>query len=571
MVEVLHAPILVCTVDYLIPATEGVKGGKQIVPMLRLMSSDLILDEPDEFGLEDLPALTRLVHWAGLLGSKVLLSSATIPPAMAQALFEAYQHGRQCYMREAKKQEQTQAIVCAWFDEFTAISQTCLGTEAFQQAHTKCVNKRLSALDQHQHISRYAKILSMPIQDKNRLVIEVAKYLQAACVLLHQEHHEQEQQYRYSVGLMRFANIQPLIAIAQALMSLSVADGFELHFCVYHSQFTLAQRSAIEEKLDRILKRHQKNALWSQEEVRNTVLRKPDKQHLFIVLATSVAEVGRDHDYDWAIVEPSSARSLIQLAGRLQRHRQLAVNTPNLLIWEQNYRALSQAITPTQAVFTQPGFERSQIRYLRDKNVQQCLIKRQYEFPNSKVSISTEWDLHKLNEKMPKDFGNLIHLEHAAYYQVLLGFGKNSPHQKDNTALCTRGYAKLWWQKQPFWSGELQRRQGFRCSAPELVWLRLISEQGKPAWYYRDEHDYDKIKLLEKGRIQTLSLQPTMGNTWWFEQTEEERYEEIAEALQSNMKYIQYVFGEIRIADYSHGAGAQIYHYHPQLGIFKQA
>lgn len=35
------------------------------------------------------------------------------------------------------------------------------------------------------------------------------------------------------------------------------------------------------------------------------------------MLATAVAEVGRDHDYDWAIVEPSSMRSIIQLAGRV--------------------------------------------------------------------------------------------------------------------------------------------------------------------------------------------------------------------------------------------------------------
>ena len=33
--------------------------------MLRLMSSDLVLDEPDDFDQSDLPALTRLVHWAG--------------------------------------------------------------------------------------------------------------------------------------------------------------------------------------------------------------------------------------------------------------------------------------------------------------------------------------------------------------------------------------------------------------------------------------------------------------------------------------------------------------------------
>lgn len=64
--QLVSAPVLVSTIDYLMPATEGTRGGKQIAPMLRLLTSDLVLDEPDDFGLEDLPALCRLVNWAGL-------------------------------------------------------------------------------------------------------------------------------------------------------------------------------------------------------------------------------------------------------------------------------------------------------------------------------------------------------------------------------------------------------------------------------------------------------------------------------------------------------------------------
>lgn len=66
--DLLSAPMLVCTVDHLAPATESLRAGRQIAPMLRLMSSDLVLDELDDYGLDDLPALTRLVYWAGLLG-----------------------------------------------------------------------------------------------------------------------------------------------------------------------------------------------------------------------------------------------------------------------------------------------------------------------------------------------------------------------------------------------------------------------------------------------------------------------------------------------------------------------
>ncbi|NGO91263.1 MAG: type I-F CRISPR-associated helicase Cas3, partial [Halomonas sp.] len=80
----LAAPLLVCTVDHLVPATESQRGGRQIAPMLRLMSSDLVLDELDDFDIDDLPALTRLVHWAGLLGTRVLVSSATLPPSLVK-------------------------------------------------------------------------------------------------------------------------------------------------------------------------------------------------------------------------------------------------------------------------------------------------------------------------------------------------------------------------------------------------------------------------------------------------------------------------------------------------------
>lgn len=91
--KLLSAPMLVCTVDHLAPATEALRAGRQIAPMLRLMSADLVLDELDDYDLDDLPALTRLVHWAGMLGTRVVLSSATLPPALVEGMFVAYQAG----------------------------------------------------------------------------------------------------------------------------------------------------------------------------------------------------------------------------------------------------------------------------------------------------------------------------------------------------------------------------------------------------------------------------------------------------------------------------------------------
>ena len=111
----LASPIVSCTVDHIIQASECKRGGKYIAPMLRLLSGDLILDEPDDFNHEDLPALARLVHMAGLLGSKVLLSSATLPPDLIAGLFKAYKAGRVVFNQSQNKP--APQIVCAWFDE----------------------------------------------------------------------------------------------------------------------------------------------------------------------------------------------------------------------------------------------------------------------------------------------------------------------------------------------------------------------------------------------------------------------------------------------------------------------
>lgn len=116
--KLISAPVLVSTIDHLMPATESKRGGKQIAPMLRLLSADLVLDEPDDFGLEDLPALCRLVNWAGMLGSRVLLSSATLPPSLIKTLFDAYQTGRQQFNQAQFADAKEQPIYCAWIDEF---------------------------------------------------------------------------------------------------------------------------------------------------------------------------------------------------------------------------------------------------------------------------------------------------------------------------------------------------------------------------------------------------------------------------------------------------------------------
>ena len=97
---------------------------------------------------------------------------------------------------------------------------------------------------------------------------------------------------------------------------------------------------------------HDPEQIWQLPEVQQA-LTTPEQHHLFVVLGTSVLEVGRDFDADWGIIEPSSMRSLIQFAGRIQRHRQQVPECENLVILERNVRALRGETV----AYCRPGFE----------------------------------------------------------------------------------------------------------------------------------------------------------------------------------------------------------------------
>lgn len=398
--KLLHAPILVSTIDHLTPATEGVRGGRQIVPMLRLLTSDLVLDEPDEFDLNDLPALARLVNWAGMLGAKVLLSTATMPPALAYALFEAYQEGRTAFNTATNQAITKKSVVCAWFDEFSVQVSEQENIQSFIKAHDEFIQKRIAKLNQDNSIFRKAKLLEIAAATELPPLNTMSVVIRQGMVALHQDHHQKHASgKKVSIGLVRIANINPLVAIAKLLYTYPVPENFRIHYCVYHSQYPLAQRAFIETKLDQALNRKDPEAIWNCPEIQHALSHYPEQNQLFVVLATSVAEVGRDHDYDWAIAEPSSMRSIIQIAGRIQRHRRQTPKTENFYILAKNYKALKGK----EIAYEKPGFE-SKYRKLRSHDLDEILNNQQYAIPRATPSIFCP-PLNKENRKPP--FQNL--------------------------------------------------------------------------------------------------------------------------------------------------------------------
>ncbi len=554
--ELLSAPVLVTTIDHLIPATEGIRGGKQIAPMLRLFTSDLVLDEPDDFDINDLPALCRLVNWAGLLGSRVLFSSATLPPALIQTLFNAYRAGRQDYQLACGQPGAPVNICCAWFDEYETTQQDVVDAYQFQEQHNIFVNKRIGRLKETVPL-RKAELVPIisETREVDNVINTIAEVMHRSILKLHEEHHQTHSSGKtVSIGLIRMANINPLVAVAQRLLQIPSPENVRIHYCVYHSQHPLAIRSHLEHRLDSTLTRYDEEELWQVAEIRKALEEMPEKHHIFVSLATSVAEVGRDHDYDWSIAEPSSMRSLIQLAGRIQRHRQKEPKIPNLHILVKNYKAL-KATDLEHPVYCRPGFE-SKDYLLASHDLHELLEPDQYELISALPRIRERDDA---GERSP--FQNLVDLEHQRLWDELQGDSDNE-----------YGYCSaLWWRKQASWCAELQLYKPFR--KPEIgyksdrLYYLWLEEEGEKAKFMAPDSGPAGIK--DDGKFKDVQeLLFASGVNIWIELDTETIYQNLAGIHEMELKDISQRFGEICLREKKDGGEAWCYH--PFLGVFRE-
>ena len=481
------APLLVCTIDHLTPATESQRGGRQIAPMLRLLSGDVVLDEPDDFDLDDLPALTRLVHWCGLLGARVLLSSATLPPSLVEGLFEAYRSGRHHHHvnTTARPGSAPPSVCCLWVDEFRQQRSDCDDAQAFRVGHQAFISARIAELETAAAHAR-RRVLIRPFDRASREAAaarrELADAMLSAAVELHGRHHGVDPitAKRVSFGLVRMANIEPLIDVARTWFATGAPTGHRVHLCVYHARYPLFLRSAIERQLDRTLDRRQPDGVFALPDIRARLDGADEPDQIFLVLGSPVTEVGRDHDYDWAVVEPSSMRSLIQLCGRVRRHRAGSCEVPNVVVLSHNLR---HHLQPQRAAFTRPGFERD-IGALRlvDHDLRRILEPSEYERIHAGPRIS-----EAIGRPLTPT-QRLVDLEHAAVRQTVLPIDTAAAVVPPSGRQARRAAgprlptanASAWWSAPPrdvLLTGLLSQHQPFRGhQAPEDVFVLLPDE-----------------------------------------------------------------------------------------------
>lgn len=482
--QFLYAPVLACTIDHMMAATETKRGGRYILPSLRLMSSDLVIDEIDDFTGSDLIAIGRLIHLAGMLGRKVMISSATIPPDLAEGYFHAYKMGwrvhNQC--RDAAND-----IACVWIDEFrTDISNIhCAEIDTannhYQQQHKNFIEKRVAKLSQ-QDARRKAEIIDCAKQmedcgfDENETKQQqYFSIIQQAILNKHQQHHtiDEKTNIAVSFGVVRVANISPCVELTKYLLQNDCPDDFEIKTMAYHSKQVLLLRHEQEKHLDEVLKRNkdivgEQPSVFNNEIIRHHLDRSEAKNILFVLVATPVEEVGRDHDFDWAVVEPSSYRSIIQLAGRVRRHRDGEVSEPNIALMQYNWRAFKKSDEAQKKYFNRPGYEEKitlESHDLKQLINEHDVVKRLDAIPRIQKSEPLNYQ------------SSLADLEHYATHELLTNYQRMGPDSM-------QGYLQETW----YLTALPQYMNPFRKSKMSTN-LFLVYDEEKDACYFAEKNE----------------------------------------------------------------------------------
>lgn len=555
----LYSPVLACTIDHLMAATETIRGGRYILPSLRLMSSDLVIDEIDDFDGKDLIAIGRLIHLAGMLGRKVMISSATIPPDLAEGYFNAYREGWQVF---AKTREASSIINCAWIDEFNtnvaAISenQTVEAIENYKKTYSSFVKKRIQKL-KNENIRRKGEFVkcadikalnNATEEDKQNIEDAYFSTIQHAVIQKHLQHSRLDEfsKKQVSFGVVRMANINPCAALTEYLSNAEWPENIDIRVMAYHSQQVLLMRNEQEKHLDSVLKRKQADAPFNNSIIKNHLKMIKEQHVIFILVATPVEEVGRDHDFDWAVIEPSSYRSIIQLAGRVLRHRDYTPTQPNIAIMQYNLKALKNS--EDKAAYTRPGYERNEKEYLLNTHDMSRLI------DENDISKCINAIPRIQRDKQLKQNENFSDLEHFSIEKLLTTYNDKGPE------------AMQGWLTQCWWLTALPQKLNRFREGNMQTQLFLVPDKGQFTFVVKDKfgraESVDALYAIEQ-----KEMTESENSKLWLNRNYDALLNEQAELRGVSTTYAALKYGEISLPVYGDGDVFQKYQYSSQLGL----
>lgn len=542
----LYKPVLVATIDHMIGATETIRGGRYMLPFLRLMSSDLVIDEIDDFTTKDVVAIARLVHLAGMMGRNVAISSATIPPDLAEGMYRAYTAGLACCNAFFAEKKRCSLVFC---DEFKTTVQRLNASDkdGYQKAHAAFVAKRVARLLK-QPVKRKGMIV--PVEPSNDMTAYWDAIRQAA-ETLHANNHivDDKTGKNVSFGIIRTANIDPCVQLSQYLLTCDWSKGYTARVMTYHSRQILLLRHVQEKYLDRVLKRKDAKACLQDTIVRRVLDTTTADQVLFIVVATPVEEVGRDHDFDWAVIEPSSYRSIIQLAGRVLRHRLCLTDrtVPNVAVMQFNIKGFKHE---KGLAFIRPGYE-SKTYQLQSHDLMQLI-----NIDAFAARIDAIPRIQKAAVLHPTQ--KLIDLEQ----QAMVDFNNS---QAVGPETCS-GWLDEWW-----WMTALpQQRNRFREQTYDTITIYAAYYQGQITFCRSDKENEEQPETEVLG-IHPYPVDDNMKQRIWLSRTYTALLRQYVsdvdtEDEEKELKKLSKKWGEATIRDEENPQ----WYYADDFGFFKQ-
>ena len=341
-------PVSVSTIDHLMPA---VAQGRTnfVLSVFRVATADLVLDELDSYGPADLVAIGRLVHLAGFFGRRVLAVSATLTPELAGHMEAAHRAGA------ALRRElgwPVGRILSFYADErTTGITESGSVTDLMMHAPPPAPRpSQVTSWTLDGPNASAETPLSERMDDLvARLRGQVSGLVQAGL--------------RDMCLLVRLSRIESVVRVARALDERGFGADVGLGILCWHGRMLEAQRGLIEHTLRHLLDRKAGGDLGDSWVFAEIARPSPDAPRCLVVIASPVAEIGHEHDYDAVLLDLASLTSTIQAGGRVRRHRPEAACAPNIQVLPVPLHAAEARQTGRRGrgalLYTRPGPEAS--------------------------------------------------------------------------------------------------------------------------------------------------------------------------------------------------------------------
>ena len=344
--RLIATPVLVGTIDHLMGVASPANT-RFLFQSVRVLTSDLIIDEIDQYEPEDIAAIARLIYQSAAGGRRVIVMSATLTEDVATTLHAAYHAGWRCH-----------AVATGAADHVNVL---CSG-DAQDSCVTNADGADFTSVYRASRDRVLASLAARPPRRIGRILPscdsweDLVAQINAACDDLRAASTTVIDGMRVSIGFVRMTRVAHAAALAVQLPAGPRSGRLRLKLCL-HSRFPRLHRAWIERELKLALTRKGEDPdaglrnLCRREALIERARALGCAEIEIVVVASPVIETGNDLDFDWAIIDPISLRAVVQAAGRVWRHRPYCQSGPNVLILGRSPIAMAEG------ALAQPGVE----------------------------------------------------------------------------------------------------------------------------------------------------------------------------------------------------------------------